>query len=141
MLNRTPIKSQNAIAVLKKEVGPDADVSFIKMDLAQLVSVKKAAEELLTSVSNIDALICNGAIAQVPKLERTVDGLESQLGVNHDGHFLLQGLLYPMIEASNARIVVVGSEGYKMGIKTIQFEDMNWEHNYHQNSSYWHLIF
>jgi len=82
--------------------------------------------------------MCNGAIAQVPKQEFTVDGFESQLGVNHYGHFTLQGMLFPLIEKSKGRIVVVGSEGYKMGIKTIQFDDMNWDKNYHQNNTYCH---
>ena len=130
MLNRNPKKSADAIAALKQELGNNADVSFIRMDLAEQASVRKAAEEVLETVPHIDALICNGAIAQVPKQQFTVDGFESQLGVNHYGHFLLQGLLYPQMEESKGRIVVVGSEGYKMGIKTIQFDDMNWDKNY-----------
>jgi len=32
--------------------------------------------------------------------------------------------------------VVVSSLGYNMGIKTIQFDDMNWDKNYHQNRTY-----
>lgn len=136
MLNRNPKKSADAITELKKELGSNADVSFIKMDLAEQASVRKAAEEILETVPHIDALMCNGAIAQVPKQQFTVDGFESQLGVNHYGHFLLQGLLYPRIEESKGRIVVVGSEGYKMGIKTIQFDDMNWDKNYHPNNVY-----
>lgn len=70
------------------------------MDLASLDSVRKAADEILETVPQIDALICNGAIAQVPKQEFTKDGFESQLGVNHYGHFLLSGLLYERIEES-----------------------------------------
>ncbi len=138
MLNRNPKKSADAIAALKQELGNNADVSFIRMDLAEMASVRKAATEVLEQVPHIDALICNGAIAQVPRQQFTVDGFESQLGVNHYGHFLLQGLLYPRLEESKGRIVVVGSEGYKMGIKTIQFDDMNWDKNYHQNSTYCH---
>lgn len=138
MLNRNPEKSSEAIAALKQELGGNADVSFIRMDLAELASVRKAAEEILEKVTRIDALMCNGAIAQVPSQKITVDGFESQLGVNHYGHFLLQGLLFPLIEKSQGRIVVVGSEGYKMGIKTIQFDDMNWDKNYHQNNTYCH---
>ena len=136
MLNRNPKKSADAIAALKQELGNNADVSFIRMDLAEQASVRKAAEEVLETVPRIDALICNGAIAQVPKQQFTVDGFESQLGVNHYGHFTLQGLLFPRIEESKGRIVVVGSEGYKMGIKTIQFDDMNWDKNYHANNAY-----
>ena len=136
MLNRNPKKSTEAITALKQEVGDDADVSFIRMDLAEQASVRKAAEEVLKTVPRIDALICNGAIAQVPKQQITVDGFESQLGVNHYGHFLLQGLLFPLIEKSGGRIVVVGSQGYTMGIKTIQFDDMNWDQNYNANHVY-----
>jgi len=58
------------------------------------------------------------------------------LGTNHYGHFLLCGLLFDRIDASKGRIVVVFSLGYNMGIKTIQFDDMNWERNYHQNRTY-----
>jgi len=136
MLNRNEEKSSKAIDDLKAEFGADAKVSFIKMDLAELASVRNAAEEVNKKVPKIDALICNAAIAQVPEQQFTVDGFESQLGVNHYGHFLLQGLLYPRIEESKGRIVVVGSMGYNMGIKTIQFDDMNWDKNYHPNNVY-----
>ena len=33
-------------------------------------------------------------------------------------------------------IVAISSLGYNMGIKTIQFDDMNWDKNYHQNKTY-----
>ena len=136
MLNRNPQKSADAIAALKQELGNNADVSFIHMDLSKQASVRKAAEEVLENVTQIDALTCNAAIAQVPKQQFTVDGFESQLGVNHYGHFTLQGLLFPLIEKSKGRIVVVGSMGYNMGLKTIQFNDMNWDKNYNPNSVY-----
>ena len=136
MLNRNPQKSADTIATLKQELGDDADVSFIQMDLAELASVRKAAEEVLEQVPQIDALICNAAIAQVPEQKITVDGFESQLGVNYYGHFALQGLLYPRIEESNGRIVTVGSMGYNMGIKTIKFDDMNWDEDYTANNAY-----
>lgn len=136
MLNRNAKKSIDVIATLKKELGNNIDVSFILMDLAEQASVRKAAEEVLEKVSRIDALMCNGAIAQVPNQKLTVDGFESQLGVNHYGHFTLQGLLFPLIEKSKGRIVVVGSEGYKMGLKTIKFDDMNWDKNYNGNDAY-----
>ncbi|MDV7140382.1 SDR family oxidoreductase [Maribacter sp. TH_r10] len=136
MLNRNQKKSEDTIAVLKQELGNAIDVTSIQMDLAEQASIKKAAGEVLETVSKIDALICNAAIAQVPKQTFTVDGFESQLGVNHYGNFLLQGMLYPQIEASEGRIVVVGSMGYNLGIKTIQFDDMNWDRNYGPNDVY-----
>ena len=136
MMNRNPEKSLQAVTELKYTLGHDIDVSFIRMDLASLGSVKKAAMELLDKTESIDALICNGAIAQVAKQEFTSDGFESQLGVNHYGHFLLCGLLYPRIEACEGRIVVVGSTAYKMGKKRIQFEDIDFNDKYTAWDSY-----
>ena len=136
MMNRNTDKTTAAIATLKQEFGSDADVTFVRMDLAVLDSVREAAAEVLEKVPQIDALICNAAIAQVAKQDITVDGFESQLGVNHFGHFLLCGLLFERVEASDGRIVVVGSNAYKMGLKRIQFEDLNFDNKYTAWNSY-----
>lgn len=136
MLNRNPKKAEDTIKTLKQELGNHIDILSIKMDLASQESVKKAAGEVIKSVPQIDALICNAAIAQVPKQTLTVDGWESQMGTNHFGNFTLQALLFPLIEKSKGRIVTVGSMGYNLGIKTIQFDDMNWNKNYSPNGIY-----
>ena len=136
MLNRNPKKSEDIINTLKQELGNNINVLNIDMDLAEQASVKKAAARVLEQVTRIDALLCNAAIAQVPTRKLTVDGFESQLGVNHYGHFTLQGLLFPLIEKSKGRIVTVGSMGYDMGLKTIKFDDMNWDKDYTPNDAY-----
>ncbi|WP_290496805.1 SDR family oxidoreductase [Hyphomonas sp. UBA4494] len=136
MLNRSTEKSKAAIGELKQEIGEAADVSFVRLDLAVLDSVREAAAEVLTTVPRIDALINNAAIAQVPTRKLTVDGFESQLGTNHFGHFLLNGLLFERIAESKGRIVIVASLGYNMGLRTINFDDMNWEEGYGANTAY-----
>lgn len=136
MLNRNPQKAAATIAALKEQLGNDIDVTNIHLDLGEQASVKKAAAEVLESVERIDALMCNGAIAQVPTQKLTTDGWESQMGVNYFGHFTLQALLFPLIEKSQGRIVTVGSMGYDMGIKTIKFDDLNWDKDYTPNDAY-----
>lgn len=136
MLNRNAEKSEVAIAALKEEFGEEAAVGFVRLDLSVLASVREAAAEVLRTVPRIDALICNAAIAQVPERRLTVDGFESQLGTNHYGHFVLCGLLFERVEASSGRIVVVASQGYKMGLRTIKFDDMNWNEDYGANAAY-----
>ena len=138
MLNRSAERSAAAIGKLKEEFGVEAGVDFIRMDLADLASVRAAAAEVLETVPRIDALICNAAIAQVPTQTLTVDGFESQLGTNHYGHFVLCGMLFDRIAESGGRIVVVGSLGYNMGLKAIQFDDMNWDANYNPMKTYCH---
>ena len=117
-------------------MGHNIEVSVIKMDLGDQASVKVAANEVLARVSQIDALMCNAAIAQTPKRTLTKEGWELQMGVNYFGHFTLQGLLFPLIEKSKGRIVTVGSMGYDMGIKAINFDDLSWEKGYSPNKAY-----
>jgi len=136
MLNRNPIKSERVIVSYKNELGQHIEVSNITLDLGKMTSVKKAVSEILKTVPRIDALILNAAIAQVPAQVITEDGFESQLATNHYGNFLLQGMLFPLIDKSKGRIVTVGSMGYDLGIKTIKFDDMNWNKAYTGNNAY-----
>ena len=101
-------------------------------------SVRRAAESIQQNVQQIDALICNAAIALVARRETTADSFESQLGTNHYGHFLLCGLLFDKINDSGGRIVVVGSQSYKMGLKKIQFEDLDFDVQYSPMTVYAH---
>lgn len=136
MLNRSPKKAADTISALEQKLGKKIDVLNITMDLGEQASVKKAAAQVFEKVDRIDALMCNGAIAQTPSRGLTKEGWELQMGVNYFGHFTLQALLFPMIEKSKGRIVTVGSMGYDMGIKTIKFDDLNWEKDYTPNDAY-----
>lgn len=136
MLNRNPQKASDTTAQLKQLLGNEVNIINVQMDLSDQDSVKKAAAEVLQKVDRIDALMCNGAIAQTPNRGLTKEGWEMQMGVNYFGHFTLQGLLFPMIEKSKGRIVTVGSMGYDMGLKTIKFDDLNWEKDYTANDAY-----
>lgn len=136
MLNRNPKKAADTTTQLKQLLGKNIDVINITMDLGLQASVKQAAAEVLEKVNRIDALICNGAIAQTPKRGLTKEGWEMQMGVNYFGHFTLQALLFPIIEKSIGRFVAVGSMGYDMGLKTIKFDDLNWENDYTPNDAY-----
>ena len=45
-------------------------------------------------------------------------------------------MLFDRIEEAQGRIVVVASLGYNMGLKTIRFDDMNWDEGYGANTAY-----
>ena len=93
MLNRSVEKSEAAIAApetgirceSRRELHPHGPVRPGQ----RARGCRRSSEE---RCSRIDALINNAAIAQVPTRKLTVDGFESQLGTNHYGHFLLNGL-------------------------------------------------
>jgi retinol dehydrogenase-12 len=56
---RSEEKSQKAIEDLKKETGKD-NIFFLKLDLADLVSVKAAAEEYISKETELHTLYNNG---------------------------------------------------------------------------------
>lgn len=95
------------------------------MDLSDLDSVRAAADQLLHDYPKIDVLVNNAGIMAVP-MARTAQGFESQMGVNHFGHFVFTTALLPALKAAApARIVVLTSGAHKLG--NVNFEDMNWE--------------
>ena len=71
----------------------------------------------------------------IPPRELTTDGFESQLGVNHLGHFALTHLVLPKIlESKNSRIISVSSSAHKFG--SIDFDDLYAERSYSRNGRY-----
>jgi len=57
--SRSEEKSQQAIEELKRETGKES-IFFLKLDLADLVSVKTAAEEFIAKESQLHTLYNNG---------------------------------------------------------------------------------
>lgn len=93
------------------------------LDLADLRSVEAfAAAE---GGAPLHLLILNAGIMACP-LDRTAQGFEMQLGVNHLGHFHLTTLLLPELKAARgARVVAVSSTGHHWG--AFDFDDPNFE--------------
>jgi NAD(P)-dependent dehydrogenase (short-subunit alcohol dehydrogenase family) len=93
--------------VVQKELSNNK-VSVIKLDLADLNSVRKAAREITQS---IDVLILNAGVMAVP-FTKTADDFELQMGTNHLGHFALAGLLSQQI---TSRVVSISSQAHRTG--------------------------
>lgn len=88
---------------------PDARVEVGELDLAELASVRRFADDQL-SRGALHVLINNAGISMVPKRTITVDGLELQAATNVLGHFVLTALLLPALqEGADARVVSVSS--------------------------------
>jgi NAD(P)-dependent dehydrogenase (short-subunit alcohol dehydrogenase family) len=91
---------------------PDARLTSLDLDLADLSSVRRAA--ILAEDLGPVHILLNNAGVMAPSHSRTPDGLELQLATNHFGPFLLTGLLLPqLVEAGDARVVTVSSLMHK----------------------------
>lgn len=105
--SRSREKTARAMAALRERV-PEANVSFVELDLASFASIRRAADRI-GERSDIAALINNAGQVIPPGSRReTVDGLELLVGGNAIGHFLLTALLLPALDPAG-RIVGLGS--------------------------------
>lgn len=98
MTARDPRKGELARArVAAVATGPAPEL--VLLDLADLPSVRHAAEDVAARAGSLDLLIANAGVMMTPK-RRTEQGFELQLATNHLGHFALLGRVLPLLLAS-----------------------------------------
>jgi NAD(P)-dependent dehydrogenase (short-subunit alcohol dehydrogenase family) len=107
---RSKAKTDPVIEEIKRVTGNDK-VEFVALDLGDLASVRKCAEELVARNVPFHGLVNNAGLAGQRGL--TKDGFEITFGTNHLGHYLFTRLLLDRLkEAGNARIVNVASKSH-----------------------------
>ncbi|MEM1347415.1 MAG: oxidoreductase [Myxococcota bacterium] len=113
---------------------PQADVALMLLDLADLQSVRRFAQEFAQRYDKLDILMNNAGLMALPK-RFTADGFEMQLGVNHFGHYALTGLLLGHLKATaGSRVVNVSSLAANQG--TMHFEDLTLGDGYRPFTAY-----
>ena len=120
MAARSETKLRAAVDDVRRML-PQADLATLHVDLADLSSVRRAAEEA-RRFGPVDILINNAGVMATPH-RRTADGFELQFGTNHLGHFALTGLLWPqLVSAEAARVVTVASQAHRIA-RTVPLDD------------------
>jgi retinol dehydrogenase 12 len=109
MASRSEQKGQAAVAAVAAATGSDS-VSFLHLDLADLASVRAAAQAYLALGEPLHVLINSAGVAGRRGL--TKDGFELIFGVNHLGHFAFTTALLDCLISSQARIVNVASDAH-----------------------------
>lgn len=85
----------------------------MRLDVADLESVRAFAKAFLASHDRLDVLVNNAGI-HTAKLRRSPQGVESTFATNHLGHFLLTHLLLDVLKRSApSRVVNVASEAHR----------------------------
>ncbi|KAF7303454.1 Short-chain dehydrogenase/reductase family protein [Mycena indigotica] len=117
LAGRNSAKTHEAVARLKA----DGEVVFLEVDLADLRSVKRAADEFLAMERRLDILVNNGCVLRAlslctlahygiipsgvmnpPTTLLTAQNLDAAFGTNIASHHLLTTLLLPALKASHA---------------------------------------
>jgi len=100
----------------------------LTMDITQDADVRQAVATIEARHGGVDVLINNAGV-MAPPLQRSAQGFELQLGVNHLGHFALTQALLPLLEQRpGARVVHVSSGAAYFG--RIAFDDLHSERRY-----------
>ncbi|WP_245588233.1 SDR family oxidoreductase [Algoriphagus terrigena] len=134
IMGRNPQKGAESIIRIR-DINPKAKLSFEKIDLADLSSIKAFASKMTAKGRPIDLLINNAGVMTPPKRLETADGFELQFGTNHIGHVALTAQLLPLLRKSpDARVVTVSSVANREG--QINFDDLQSKASYTPMKAY-----
>jgi protochlorophyllide reductase len=111
---------------------PTAKLEVAELDLASLQSVADAAARFRQTGRPLHLLINNAGLMALDT-STTVDGFETQFGVNHLGHFALTADLLPSL-APGSRIVSMSSMGHRAG--RMHFDDIMFAKRYDRWATY-----
>ncbi|GAA5928426.1 hypothetical protein JCM10213_005732 [Rhodosporidiobolus nylandii] len=131
--SRSEEKGLAAVESLRQEVeekGANGEVVWLKLDLADLDSVKKAAQEFKAKEKQLDLLSCNAGVMVPPVDQLTKQGFDLQWGTNVVGHYLLS---LPSLRASTAssgtpvRVVHTSSSAHRLapGMTGVHFSTLH----------------
>ena len=124
---RNEEKGLEAIERISKE-HKKASVELMKLDLADLESIRSFGNTFMERFENLDLLINNAGV-MIPPYGKTKDGFELQFGSNHLGHFALTGLLLPLlIKTPESRVVTLSSIAHRGA--SIDFDNLDGANGY-----------
>ena len=133
LASRDPANGERAVSEIVAAV-PSAQLQVVELDLAKLAVVRSFAELVAGRHERVDLLVNNAGVMAPPR-RLTSDGFESQLGINHLGHFALTGLLlHKLLAAPAPRVVTVSSEAMRIG--RINFDDLQGNRRYNSWRAY-----
>uniref|UniRef100_A0A8C3AV64 Si:dkey-23o4.6 n=1 Tax=Cyclopterus lumpus TaxID=8103 RepID=A0A8C3AV64_CYCLU len=114
-------RAEQAAEEIRLSTG-NGNVVIRHLDLGSVYSVRQFAKDFTDGEDRLDVLINNAGVMMCPRW-LTEDGFETQLAVNHLGHFLLTNLLLPKLKSSApSRVVTVSSIAHQGG--RIDFDDL-----------------
>ncbi|CAM9480588.1 unnamed protein product [Ascophyllum nodosum] len=110
-------------------------MTFMKLDLSSLESVRAFVAEFKASKLGLDSLVLNAGVMHSHR-QVTADGVEANLAVNYLGNFLLTTQLLPILkESKDARVLCVNSSLHRFP-KAFRFEDPMFDKDYGMFKAY-----
>lgn len=108
--------------VAREALGGIGNAEVAELELSDLASVRRFADEIERKRPVIDLVIAGAAVMACPE-QRVGAGWELQFATNHIGHFALVNRLSPALNPAGARVVVVSSGAHR--ITGIRWDDIH----------------
>eukprot|EP01064_Diplonema_japonicum_P033342 TRINITY_DN6532_c0_g2_i2.p1 TRINITY_DN6532_c0_g2~~TRINITY_DN6532_c0_g2_i2.p1 ORF type:complete len:294 (+),score=80.12 TRINITY_DN6532_c0_g2_i2:41-922(+) len=141
---RSQERAMAAIEKVKKETNGKGGVEFVRLDLADLDSVKEFADNIKKDHAKIDCLMNNAGVMFTERV-KTKQGFDMQMGTNHFGHFALTMHLLPSLRAADKPRVVTVSSMMALRIMPgggwIDFDDIHCDKRFNTYVAYGHSKF
>lgn len=107
-------ESRKSIAERLAEMGVQAQLTELLLDLADLESVAEFVRRFKALKLPLHILVNNAGVMALPP-SKTKQGFEMQVGVNHLGHFaLFSGLLDVLKTSAPSRVVALSSSAIRL---------------------------
>ena len=124
--------------VAQSFAGEKGSYEVLRIDLADLESVRNFVAEFTKKYDRLDGLACNAGMANMQgERKETKDGFEITIGISYFGHFLLTELLLDMLkQTSSSRMVIVSSvvhAGNSRNRPDVHLDDLNWDKRPYEN--------
>ncbi|KAI0135788.1 short-chain dehydrogenase [Daldinia grandis] len=139
---RSQEKAEKAIDEISKAF-PDSKggLSFLKLDLSDLTTIKASVDEFLSKENKLDVLFNNAGIQNpLPEPSKTPQGYEYHLGVNSIGTYAFTKYLTPILASTaktegTSRVIWVSSMATELtGLKSVGIDMDNLD--YHNDKPY-----
>lgn len=133
---RSQEKANKVIEQIKKNFPQSkGELAFLHLDLGDLTTIKKSAEDFLAKESKLDVLWNNAGVMVPPQGSKTVQGYELQLGTNNVAPFLFTKLLTPILVKTaktappgSVRVVWVSSSAAELSPKNgMDFDNLDYK--------------
>ncbi|HEY1927670.1 MAG TPA: SDR family NAD(P)-dependent oxidoreductase [Caulobacteraceae bacterium] len=117
-------KAERATQDVRAQAANGGGLELVKLDLANLASVRACADALVADGRPFDVIIANAGVMACPK-GVTTDGFETQFGTNHLGHFTFVNRIASLLK-DGGRLVNLSSSGHRFS--DVDLNDPNFEH-------------
>lgn len=122
-------------AIQAKHPGSTGELNFLHLNLGDLTTIKKTADDFLSKESRLDVLWNNAAVMVPPQGSKSVQGYELQFATNNLAPFLLTKLLLPTLQRTaetapkdSVRVIWVSSSAAEIAPDpAIDFDNMDYK--------------